>query len=115
MTIKVVVLYSKSLFAAGIEKRLSRIEDFQVIHIDASTNDPLPLIDAARPDVLIVDVVEENPVCKAIVLQVLKQSHAPLVVSLDLNHTEISIYQRSGHQVMNGDDLVSAIREQLRR
>lgn len=100
MTTKVVILYSQSLFAAGIESRLRHVEGLAVIRVDASEAEALQKINEVMPDVVIVDGHDRNPTCEAVIPRVLSQDNAARVISLNLNSKEISIYRREGREVM---------------
>jgi chemotaxis response regulator CheB len=52
---KTVVVYGSSLFSAGIEASLQRIQEFLVVQIDETQADAVEHINVLRPDVMVVD------------------------------------------------------------
>ncbi|MBZ0276167.1 MAG: hypothetical protein K8I60_08490 [Anaerolineae bacterium] len=112
MTTQVVILYSQSLFAAGVESRLRSIEGLTVTRVDASDKMVLELINSLIPDVIIIDEQDTALVGEVLIPQVFSQNPSLRLVGLNLNSREINIYRREGRAVLTGDDLAEAIRNQ---
>ena len=112
-TPKVVILYSQSLFAAGVEVRLRQVGGLQVIRVDAAENDLVARIAGIAPDVIIVDELDKGLKAHVSVLEILSQAGATRVIGLDSNSSDINIYYREGRPALSGADLASVISDQL--
>ncbi|HBY93704.1 MAG: hypothetical protein M5U01_37390 [Ardenticatenaceae bacterium] len=106
---RVVVLYGRSLFAAGIESRLRTIDRLEVIRVDAAETGALARISQIAPDAVIVDAHDGGFVAGTTILELLDQNGAARVIVLDLKRDEISIYRREGRLVLTSAELVAAI------
>lgn len=107
---RVVVLYSKSLFAAGIQSQLQNKDWLEIIRIDASEKGALEQIQDVAPDVIIIDSLDGGFVSGNAISDILSRNISAKIISLDLGSTEISIYHHEIQQVMSSDELIDAIR-----
>lgn len=115
MAMKVVILYSQSLFAAGVESHLRDVEDMEVIRLNAADQDALLGIDEYMPNVVIVDVNDRTYVNETEILRALAGRNSSCVISLDLNTNQIAIYRREERTVLSGSDLAGVILDQVQR
>jgi chemotaxis response regulator CheB len=106
---KVVILHSKSLFAAGIESLLREEGGLEVTYVDAAGDEANDQIDRIMPDVIIMDVNDDDIAARAAILGILSQNNLPKMIGLSLKSHEISIYHRESRAALSGADLVAAI------
>lgn len=107
---RVVVLYSRSLFAAGIQIHLQSLDCLEVISVDAADLGALEQIQEVAPDVIIIDALDGGFVSGIAISELLSLKITAKIISLDLENPEISIFHHEIQQVMSKDELIDAIR-----
>ena len=110
--VNIVVLYSQSLFAAGIEARLMGANQFQITRVDTSDKKAIDYLGELRPDVIIVDLNDAEAMQDNVITQFLKGNNVSKIIGLDLNSNEISIWRKEKKLVFTGVDLISAIEKE---
>jgi DNA-binding NarL/FixJ family response regulator len=106
---KIAVLYDKSLFAAGIERRLQDAEAFEVVRVSGHGGGFSEAIRELGPDIIILDSTAENSQTMLALAEMLAVDGSSKIVKLGLNHEEIIIYRSERQVLETGDDLVAAI------
>ena len=107
--IRVFILASRPLFAQGVESLLSGQPGIQVIGVATVDPDVFVRVQAAAPDVVIVEA--EGGEQSFLVAQILASNPAARVVGLSLDDNRIHTYYQQMKQGRRVEDLLEAIRE----
>ncbi len=106
---RILVLYSKSLFAQGVENLLKRNEGLEVIGVDMLQKGTARRINTLQPEVVILDGDDHPEAGASLILQVLRENPSIRVLCISLNGTNVDIFRKSQICVTQADELVAAI------
>ena len=109
---RIAVLYSHSLFAAGIEARLRDVNQFEITRVDASDIEAIEHLNETRLDVIIVDI-NDSGVMFNVIIQFLRGNNISKIIGLDMNSNEINLCHKEKHLALSGVDLISVIEKDL--
>ena len=108
-TRRVLVLYSKSLFAQGIEKLLRKVEGLEIIGIDLDKPAAIEEISALTPDAVIVDTADLPARGSALILQLLRDNSSVKVLCVSVVDGSMDIYRKQHFVVSKAEELVEAL------
>ncbi|TAK33695.1 MAG: response regulator transcription factor [Chloroflexota bacterium] len=111
MTSRVLVLYSKSLFAQGIEKVLKKLEGLDVIGIDLDQPAAMEHISDLEPDAVIVDSADLPAHNSALILRLLRETPSVKVLCLSINDGTVDIYRKQRFVASKAEELVEALQK----
>lgn len=89
---RVTLLTNRSLFAAGVEELLLRVDGMTLSVVDATDPGAMTKISALRPHVIVLDT-DGAVVGRAAVVQILEMQPQARVVALNLNRAAIDVYR----------------------
>ena len=110
-TRRVLVLYSRSLFAQGIEKLLRKVEGLETIGIDLDRPEAIEQICDLRPDAVIVDTADLPARGSALILQLLRDNSSVEVLCLSVLDGSMDIYRKQHFVVNRAEELVEALQK----
>ncbi|MDA8189702.1 MAG: hypothetical protein M0T85_16300 [Dehalococcoidales bacterium] len=106
---RILVLYSKSLLAQGVENLLRKSEGLEVIGVDLEQRDAVRRIGTLQPEVVIVDGDDLPVYGGSLILQLLREHPSVKVLCISVNGNTVDIYRKSQMAVTRADELVAAI------
>lgn len=89
---RVTLLTNRSLFAAGVEELLLRVDGMTLSVVDATDPAAMKKISVLRPHVIVLDT-DGAVVGRAAVVQILEMQPQARVVALNLNRAAIDVYR----------------------
>jgi len=110
-TSRILVLYSKSLFAQGIEKVLKKLEGLEVIGIDLDKPAAIEQIAGLEPDAVIVDSADLPAHNSALILQLLRETPSVKVLCLSITDGSVDIYRKQRFVASKAEELVDALQK----
>ncbi len=108
---RVLVLYSQSLFAQGLQRLLERSGDFEVVGVDLDLNDAVDSLRVIHPDAVVIDADDLSSGGRELLLQLLRETPSIQVVCLTAVDGKVSVYRREQRPVLRSEDLLDALRE----
>lgn len=108
---RVLVLYSQSLFAQGLQRLLEKSSDFEVIGVDLDLEDAVKSIRALHPDAIVVDVDELSGGGRDLIVQVLRETPSLQLVCLTAMDGKVNVFRREQAPVLRAEDLLEALRK----
>lgn len=106
---RILVLYSKSLLAQGVENLLKKTDGLEVIGIDLEKKEAVNEINQLNPEAVIIDGDDIPAGGGALILQVLRENPSVKVFCISTNGSNVDVYRRSQVSVTRADELVAAI------
>jgi DNA-binding NarL/FixJ family response regulator len=107
---RILVLYSQSLFAQGLQRLLEKSGDFEVIGVDLDLQDAVTSLRANHPDAVLVDADDLNVGGKNLLVQVLSETPSVQLVCLTAVDGKVCLYRRELVPVTRSEDLLRALR-----
>lgn len=115
MVTRVLVLYSRSLLAAGVQSRLKRMDGVEVMDgADSGRRNPLEWIRSVCPHVVIIDEDDPGINCGELIPQILDEDPAIRLVRISTAGERVHIYDKRVLSVSNVGGLLEAIGENTR-
>jgi DNA-binding NarL/FixJ family response regulator len=110
MTLRIVVLSHKSLFADGIVSQLrARAGQVDVEKVDAGLESALERVRAIKPQVVLLDVNDTDVFRRCPVPEILQATPGAQVMQLDPNSDDILIYRASFQRARGISELVEVM------
>jgi hypothetical protein len=101
-----VVLYGSDLVVSTVGASLRGWVEFQIVQIDPLIPDALQRLDAARPDVVLFDLVGAQP---DFAIAVLRKHPGLLLIGVDLRSDKMLVMSGEESRLLTVDDLVQMI------
>ena len=110
MTLRIVVLAHKSLFADGIVSQLrARASQVEVEKVDAGSENALERVRALQPQVILLDVNDADVFRRCPVPEILQATPGARVIQLDPNSDDILIYRAHSQRARGISELVDVM------
>ncbi|MFQ5922350.1 MAG: hypothetical protein ACE5M4_05855 [Anaerolineales bacterium] len=109
MPAKVAVLQNKSLFAAGIERRLQDAGTIDVVRLSGDLELLRQEIGELNPDIIVIDCAAADNQIEIAVACILAAEGFSTVIKLGLDCEEMIVHRTERQPLVTGEDLVAAI------
>lgn len=106
---QVVVLYGVSLFVSAMESCLQGQPNLRVIRVNKSSAQAGQQINSLRPDAIIFDNGETALDDFPCVVQLLKDNPQALVIGLDVNSNELTLFSSEQRAATTAADVINTI------
>jgi hypothetical protein len=106
---RVLVLYSDSLMAQGVEAMLRKLPSLETVAVDIDQPDAIEQARAAHPDVVVVDLTELRGPCQEIFLRLLDEFPTLRVVCLHPEGNVLDVFRKQRVYIHQAQDLIATL------
>ena len=106
---RVLVLYSNSLMAQGVEAMLRKLSPLATTAIDIDQPDAVEQVRAAQPDVIVVDLLELQGPNQELFLQLLDEFQTLRVVCLRPEGDAVDVFRKQRVYIHQAQDLIASL------
>jgi len=107
---RVLVFYSQSLFAQGLQRLIEKAGDFEVIGVDLDLQDAVSSLRAHDPDAVLIDADDLGSGGRELLVQLLRETPSIQLVCLTAVDGKVSVYRRELAPVTRSEELLRALR-----
>lgn len=107
---RVLVLYSQSLFAQGLQRLLENAGDFEVVGVDVDIEDAVAALKSHHPEAVVVDADDMSSGGRDLILELLREAASLQVVCLVALDGKVSLYRRELAPVTRSEELLAHLR-----
>jgi DNA-binding NarL/FixJ family response regulator len=108
---RVLVLYSESLMAQGVEAMLRKLSPLDTVGVDINQPDAVEQARAAQPDAVVVDVSELRGPCQALFLLLLDEFPALRIICLLPEGNAVDVFRKQRVYIRRAQDLIASLLE----